>query len=212
MKLNIYILLLSFIINSCNGQEKEKLITNNSKEKITTQITDTIISGNKIISNRKFIDDIRDGGDNYKYFYNFENILKNWNKKFKSNKPNSIVQRIELNESLTLEFFREPSASIIKDIQIKCNLYVDSIKTDSIIFYKYQFDANVQDDEQRLEVLSYIDPNFNLYNLQTYSNMSEMATEVGSWKKWKIDTISGKFINIDNFITTEYWEFRYGKK
>lgn len=209
MKINTLILLLFFLVTSCNGQEKEKTVSNNSIEKTTFPIANTIISGNKMISNRKFIDNIRDGGDNFKYFYDFESILKKWNKKFNVIKPNSVVEKIQLNKSLILEFFKEPSTNIQKDIQIKCNLYVNNIKTDSILYYKYQFDPNVEDDEQRLEVLSYIDPNFNLYNLQTYSNMSEMATEVGSWKKWKIDTISGKFVNLDNFIISDYWESKY---
>lgn len=210
MKNILIIVMIIISLSSCESDQKQFIVRNNIKYLIeegktvnksdtanTVKIAESIFAGEYSIAGKDFIRNIVNGGENYKYFYDYNNILNENNKIFGSWLPKE-NRSINISNSLSLELERVnyKKKDIRRDIKIMFYTKINGIKKDSIIFYKYQIDKDFPS-EQRFETLSYLDDNFNLWNLDTYTNLSELAIGINHWDKYYINKGNGKIETIE---------------
>ncbi|MCU7618772.1 hypothetical protein NZ698_16375 [Chryseobacterium sp. PBS4-4] len=194
------------ILVSCKyeGQEKVKSqgkFTKESKKNNSNniKIIDSLFIGDHLISSKKFLLNIENGGDNFKYFHQYENILHRMNEKFIKWEYLKDSKVLSINSYLSLELMREKYNKEDKEKNIHIMLYtkIKGVKNDSILFYKYQIDKKALYVGQRFESLSYLQDDLTLWNLKTYTNQSELALGIDNWNKYKIDIKTGKIILIE---------------
>lgn len=203
-KLMPFLILPILIFNSnCKNEQKDSNSTVHQESTITTsqlhekdvvkKITDSIFIGEPLVSKKEFIKNIVEGGENYKYFDQYNNIVHKTNQIFSSWPSNKSNKIILIGNGLSLELSRTPYGKKDKEKDIQIMLYTKKGNTtqDSILFFKYQIDKNFPDD-QRFEVLTYLDNDLNLWYLETSTGFSEFAISIKNWDKYKINKTTGK--------------------
>ncbi|XZF14367.1 hypothetical protein ACTHGU_21505 [Chitinophagaceae bacterium MMS25-I14] len=144
-------------------------------------------AGDSVIRDKAFIAKIDAGGE---YIFNqFIQVVTNNKNRFSSD-----TQRILSFAGGQLQLVQKVNDK--ENVQTIFYIEKNNLKTDSILFYKYQFDKNVPGGEQRFEVLSYLEDDLTLWHLETFTNHSEDAIGISEWSKYRIDTASGKIVLI----------------
>ena len=201
----LIIIVFVTLIYSC---KKEPTITENKIEKSIEEIPiekdsiekievknslDNIFIGEPLISDKEFVKNLNEGGENYKYFDEFENILLNNNKIFGKWKKNETKVNKQGDISLQLSRLKYEKKDDEKDIQIMLYVKINGMKKDSIMFYKYQIDKEQSFyPDQRHEVLNHINNELIIYHLETFTNQSEFALAIEKWSKFSINKKTGK--------------------
>lgn len=201
----IIILVIIALVYSCKKENDikvnkiEKPIVDKHSEIDVIEKTENIeplgkiFIGEPLISDKEFIHNLSEGGDNYKYFDEFENILSMSNKIFYrwSNNETKVDKHGDLSLELTRLKYQKKENE--KDIQIMLYVKIKGIKKDSIMFYKYQIDKQQSFyPDQRHEVLNNIDNKLTIYHLETFTNQSEFALAIEKWSKLSINQKTGK--------------------
>ncbi|MEN2401959.1 hypothetical protein GKZ90_0019375 [Flavobacterium sp. MC2016-06] len=195
MKIKKIILIIGLgLLLSCNRETKKVNInikTDSSVSSKKLRISDSLLIGCPKIADAEFIKNIY---NEFEYFDKYEKILQNINTKYMFFQKKEVIKEEKIN-NIVLKLIKK---SLKKDdIKIELHIYKNNIKTDSILFYKYEYDKNVPDNMQRLECLSYIDYELYLWHLETFTNHSEDALGFDTWEKYKIDTNTGKIILVE---------------
>lgn len=159
----------------------------------TYKISDSLFIGEPLVKDAEFIRNVEAGGDNYRYFEQFGNVLKAHNKKYVNYKSNGFIKTLKVSDKFTLELKRKKYIPKNKnsDIQIVLFTKINDVIKDSIVFYKYQLDPDFPK-EQRFETLAFLDNNLEIFKLESYSGLSEFAFQAEKWEKFKINSSNGK--------------------
>ncbi|MEO8516562.1 MAG: hypothetical protein ABI426_07460 [Flavobacterium sp.] len=195
---SFFLILLTFsFLLSCkkvdnvvaNSQSIDSLVITEE----TYKIADSLFIGEPLVKDAEFIRNVEQGGDNYRYFEQFGNLLKKHNKKYANYKSNGFIKALKVSDKLTLELKRKKYNPKDKnsDIQIVLFTKINNAIKDSIVFYKYQLDKDFPK-EQRFETLTFLDNNLELFKLESYSGLSEFAFQAEKWEKFKINGSNGK--------------------
>ena len=180
------------------NKSKEPAVEKPSEIEIVEKIEeieplDLIFLGEPLISDKEFIYNLSEGGDNYKYFDEFEKILSKSNNIFYKWKEGETKVNKQSDLSLELRRLKYQKKDNKKDIQIMLYVVLNGVKKDSIMFYKYQIDKEQSFyPDQRHEVLNHMDNKLNIYHLETFTNQSEFALAIEKWSKLSINKKTGK--------------------
>ncbi|MEP7093890.1 MAG: hypothetical protein ABI793_07510 [Flavobacterium sp.] len=195
MRKIIILFSIVLLVISCNDAKKEnnKVVHLPNPEMENISFSDSLFIGEPLVKDAEFIRNVEAGGDNYRYFEQFGNVLKKHNKKYANYKSNGFIKALKVSDKLTLELKRKKYSSKDKnsDIQIVLFTKINDAVKDSIIFYKYQLDKDFSK-EQRFETLAFLDNNLELFKLESYSGLSEFAFQAEKWEKFKINSSNGK--------------------
>lgn len=85
---------ISLLIISCNDLKKENFkIANSIRSEINPDLfSDSLFIGEPLAADAEFIRNVEAGGDNYRYFEQFGNVLKKHNKKYVNYKSNGFIK------------------------------------------------------------------------------------------------------------------------
>lgn len=195
MRKIIILFSIVLLVISCNDTKKENFkIANSIRSEINPDLfSDSLFIGEPLAADAEFIRNVEAGGDNYRYFEQFGNVLKKHNKKYVNYKSNGFIKTLKVSDKLTLELKRKKYSSKDKnsDIQIVLFTKINDAVKDSIVFYKYQLDQDFPK-EQRFETLAFLDNNLEIFKLESYSGLSEFAFQAEKWERFKINSSNGK--------------------
>ncbi|MEP7095349.1 MAG: hypothetical protein ABI793_14905 [Flavobacterium sp.] len=200
------IFLIVLIIISCNDTKKKnnKVVHLPNPETENFSLSDSLFIGEPLAGDPFFIKNTTEGG--FSYVDEYDTILNRHNDVFSHFKSDEIIKSIQVTVDLSFELKRikYKRQENLKNIQIMFYTKFKGIVKDSILFYKYQIDKDGERYiQQRFETLSYIDEKLNLYNLNTYTSLSEIAVAVDSWEKYVIEKKSGKIKLINKMNYSE---------
>ena len=195
MKIACIIILFPFLL-SCKKADAAIAtsdVLNSQPDAAQTRLTDSLFIGEPLVKEAEFIRNTESLGNNFQYFELFEALLKKHNKKYVNHKSNGFIKAFKVSDLLTLELKRKKysSKNKTKDIQVVLYTKINNILKDSILFYKYQLDKDFPT-EQRFEALSFLDNNLELFKMESYSSLSELAFQAERWEKYKINSSNGK--------------------
>lgn len=202
MKKIIGLIAIIFLVsckNQNNNESNDKInppltsdTLSNNKENIQNENQDLFRGEPKILDQNFLKNEIQE--DNI-----YEDLLKSHNAIFSKKSSNSIIAEKNISTDIKIILKRKKFDEKYKEKDIQILLYTkvnEKIK-DSIIFYKYTFNKDNMDGDERFSTLSYINENFEILNLDIYSGTEEFFVEIQKFKKLKIDLKTGKI----KFIT-----------
>lgn len=158
--------------------------------------------GEPKVSDQTFIRILHESND--KTFKMYDSLLITNNDRYlKWTKGN--VEKMQIDSSLSIELERTDLGKEDNKSSIKVMLYtkINGQKSDSIVFYKFQYDLDFPE-EQRFETLLNLKSDLIIWHLNTFTNHSEFAIGIHDWSKYKINQNTGKITVISKKMRYDY--------